>query len=95
MPPLHISEVDGCVRLGVDGLGYVEGRTLQEAGEALVVRLLEVAMALRAGGLGPVRSECCHDPELLEFVWRLGDHAAAGGDPREFLFGAPSLSAEG
>jgi hypothetical protein len=66
----------------------VEGQTLQEAGDALVMRLLEVAIALRAGGLGPVRSECSPDPELLEFVWRLGDHAAAGGDPREFLFGS-------
>jgi hypothetical protein len=69
----------------------VEGRTLQEAADALVARLLQVAMAFRASGVGPVSSECDSDPELLEFIWRLGDRAAAGGDPRELLFGPNRL----
>jgi hypothetical protein len=49
-------------------------------------------MAIRASGVGPVHSECCADPDLLDFVWRLGAHAAAGGDPRELLFGPNRLS---
>jgi hypothetical protein len=69
----------------------VEGQSLQEAAGALVARLLQVAMAFRAGGVGPICSECCVDAQLLEFVWRLGDHAAAGNDPRELLFGPNRL----
>lgn len=85
-PALHISERDGRIRLGLEGLGHVEGETLQEAADELVARVVQVAMAIRASGVGPVYSECCADPELFDFVWRLGAHAAAGGDPRELLF---------
>ena len=74
--------------LGLDGLGDVEGATLQEAGDALVARLLTIALALRSGGIGPVSSECGVDGRLLEFIWRLGEVAAAGGEPRELLFGS-------
>jgi hypothetical protein len=87
-PELRIAEVDGNVRLGMDGLGDVEGATLQEAGDALIARLLEIAMVLRSGGIGPVSSECGVDRRLLEFIWRIGDVAAAGGEPRELLFGS-------
>lgn len=66
---------------------------MQEAGEELVARVLLVARAIRTGGIGPVCSEYCPDPELLDFVSRLGAHAAAGGDPRDLLFG-PSRLAE-
>jgi hypothetical protein len=89
-PELRISEVHGLVRLGLDGLGDVEGPTLQEAGDALVARLLTIAMALRSGGIGPVSSECGVDRRLLEFIWRIGEVAAAGGEPRKLLFGPGS-----
>jgi hypothetical protein len=91
-PELRIAEVDGNVRLGMDGLGDVEGATLQEAGDALIARLLEIAMVLRSGGIGPVSSECGVDRRLLEFIWRIGDVAAAGGEPRELLFGSSRWS---
>jgi hypothetical protein len=65
---------------------------LQEAGDELVARVLRVATAIRTGGIGPVCSECCPDPELLDFVSRLGAYAAAGGDPRDFLFGPSPLA---
>ena len=90
IPELRVSEVRGNVRLGLDGLGDVEGATLQEAGDALVARLLSIAMALRSGGVGPISSECSVDRGLLEFIWRLGEVAAAGGEPRELLFGPRS-----
>ena len=86
-PELRISDADGDVRLGLDGLADVRGATLQEAGDALVARLLTIAMTLRGGAIGPVSSECCVDPRLLEFIWRIGEVAAAGGEPREVLFG--------
>ena len=88
VPPLRISENAGRVRLGLDGFAYVEGASLQEAGDALVVRLLEIAMLLRTGDLAPVYAAGCPDLAHLDFVYRLGDHAAAGGDPRDLLFAA-------
>jgi hypothetical protein len=92
-PDLRISEVHGRVRLGLDGFGDVEGASLQEAGDALVARLLEIAMAFRSGAIGPLSTECGIDHRLLEFIWRIGDVAAAGGEPRELLFGHNPLAA--
>jgi hypothetical protein len=92
-PDLRISEVDGRLRLGLDGLGDVEGASLQEAGDALVAQLLEIAMAFRSGAIGPLSTECGIDHGLLEFIWRIGDIAAAGGEPRELLFGSNPLVA--
>lgn len=92
-PALRISEIGGRVRLGFDGFSDVEGETLQDAADALVARLLQIAIALRSGGWGYLSSECAPDPDLLGFVWRLGDLAAAGGDPRELLFGPNPLPA--
>jgi hypothetical protein len=90
-PPLRITEVSGLVRLGLDGFSDVEGATLQEAADALVAYMLGVAMAFRSGGIGPLYTECAPDPTLLDFVWSLGEHAAAGGDLRDLLFGPAPL----
>ncbi|MGO9749986.1 MAG: hypothetical protein ACLP8S_21810 [Solirubrobacteraceae bacterium] len=92
-PPIRIDELDGRVRLGLQGFRDVEGTTLQEAADALVAHLLYVAMVLRAGGIGPLSSECSADPAILDFVWKLGEHAQAGGDPRDLLFGTNPLAA--
>jgi hypothetical protein len=72
----------------LDGFSYVEGATLQEAADELVRRLLVVAMAFRANGIGPMYSECRTDPGALDLIWKLGDIAAGGGDIRECLFGS-------
>ena len=93
IPPVRIKEIENGVRLGLDGFGAVEGPTLQEAADELVLYLLRVALALRAGGIAPLCSECCADAALLEFVWELGEVAASGGDPREVLFGPNPLAA--
>jgi hypothetical protein len=50
-------------------------------------------MLLRSGGVGPLCSECCPDLAVVDFVWQLGELAAAGGDPRELLFGPNPLTA--
>jgi hypothetical protein len=86
-PPIRIAELDGRVRLGLQGFRDVEGATLQEAADALVAHVLHVARALRADGIGPLSSECCADPALLDFIWQVGEHAQAGRDPRDLLFG--------
>jgi hypothetical protein len=93
MPPLRISEVGGRVRVSIEGLGGAEGSCLQEAADELVRRLLLIAMALRSTGIGPI-SECAPDYELVEFVWELGEIAAAGGDIRVRLFGTGPLAEE-
>jgi hypothetical protein len=50
-------------------------------------------MAFRSGAIGPLSTECGIDHRLLEFIWRVGDMAAAGGEPRELLFGPNPLAA--
>jgi cytosine/adenosine deaminase-related metal-dependent hydrolase len=71
----------------LDGFGYVGGATLQEAADELVRRMLVVAMAFRASGVGSAYSECRADPGALDLISKLGDVAAAGGDIRDYLFG--------
>jgi hypothetical protein len=91
-PPIRITEIDGRVRLGLPGFRDVDGATLQEAADALVAQLLHVSMALRASGVGPLSPECIADPAMLDFIWLLGEHTEAGGDPRDLLFGTNPLA---
>lgn len=92
-PPLQITEIGDRVRLGFGGFGYAEGQTLQEAADALVTKMLAIALAFRAGRTSSFTSECPPDAELLEFLWELGELAAAGGDVRERLVGPSAVAA--
>jgi hypothetical protein len=92
-PSLQISEHDGRVRLGLDGVSYAEGETLQEAADELVRRMLVIATAFQTSAIGPTSSECGPDLPLLDFIWRLGEVAASGGDVRDFLLGPDALAA--
>jgi hypothetical protein len=85
-PTLRICEIGGRVRLGLEGFGHVEEPTLQEAADALVAHMVRIA-AVYTGGVGPASTELAADLTALDFIWKLGEHVAAGGDPREFLFG--------
>jgi hypothetical protein len=89
-PSLHLHETAGRCRLSLGGGAYGDGRTLQEAADDLVVRLLSVAMCLRRGGM-TISSEAPPDLHWLEFLWELGEIAARGGDIRERIFGSPDL----
>ena len=73
------------MRLGFEGFGHVEEPTLQEAADALVANWC-IAAAVYTG-VGPASTELAPDLTALDFIWKLGEHVAAGGDPREFLFG--------
>jgi hypothetical protein len=83
-----VVEAEGRCQLRLGSLAHGEGRTLQEAADDLVFRLLGVAMSWRSGGfriaceLGPV------DLRWFEFIHELGEIAAAGGDIRERVFGS-------
>jgi hypothetical protein len=87
-PPLEVHQVAGRVRLLLGALAYGEGATLQEAADDLVARVLVLVMAFRTSGIGPVSSEVpLPDLAMLEFLYELGEIAAADGDIRERLFG--------
>lgn len=63
-----------------------EGTTLQEAADDLIHRLLELVMAIRSSGFSP-SCEVLPDLETMDFLYELGDFAAAGGDIRDRVFG--------
>ena len=86
-PTLLVCEIGGHVPLGLDGFGHVEEPTLQEAADALVANMLRIAAAVYTGGVGPASTELAVDLTAVDYIWKLGEHVAAGGDPREFLFG--------
>ena len=85
MPALTITEAGGQVRLELAGLAHGRGASLQEAADELIRRILELALALRAGGFAVPR-ELGPDLEALSYLHELGELAAAGGDIRTRVF---------
>jgi len=90
-PTLRVDEIAGGVRLGLDGFFSAEGTTLQEAADDLVWKLLVTISAFRSRGISGLGIVCRPDPELVSFLWELGEIAAAGGDIRERLFGSSGI----
>jgi hypothetical protein len=92
-PTLEVAAVAGGCRLCLGGYAYGEGETLQDAADDLVARLLNLAMCFRSGF---TTSTEVQPPDLrwLDFVYRLGEIAARGGDIREHLLGAGSAASE-
>jgi hypothetical protein len=84
---LNVSEFAGRVHLSLGGIGHGEGASLQEAADDLVRRVLLIAMAFRASGVGRIGSECRPDLALLDFVFEVAEIAAKGQDIRPRLFG--------
>jgi hypothetical protein len=79
-------ETAGCVRLQLGQLARGEGTTLQEAADDLIHRLLVLVMAVRSSGFS-ASCEVRPDLETMDFLYELGDFAAAGGDIRDRVFG--------
>jgi hypothetical protein len=73
-------------------LAYGNGRTLQEAADDLIVRLVHLAASFRGSGfrLSP------EGPQLnsasLDFIWEIGERAARGEDVRPRVFGPMDAS---
>ena len=82
---LTITETAGHVRLDLGQLARGEGSSLQEAADALIRRVVELALAFRTSGWTASR-ELCPDFEALNLLHELGEIAAAGGDVRARLF---------
>ena len=74
------------MRLQFGDLARGEGASLQEAGDDLIRRLLELVMALRSSGF-TASGEVRLDLETMDFLSPLGEFAAAGGDIRARVFG--------
>ena len=85
MPALTITEAGGRIRLDLAGIARGEGSSLQEAADMLVRRARELALAVQSGRWRAAR-EFCPDFETMNFLYELGEIAAAGGDLRARLF---------
>jgi citrate lyase beta subunit len=85
MPALTITENRDRVRLALGGLAHGEGSSLQEAADDLVCSILRLVMAFRASGFKAC-SEVPPDFEAMNFLYELGEIAAAGGDIRSRVF---------
>lgn len=86
LPSLSVVETAGCVRLQLGQLARGEGTTLPEAADDLIDRLLGLVLAFRSSGF-KAPCEVRADFEALDFLYELGEIAAAGGDIRARVFG--------
>jgi hypothetical protein len=89
-PDLHLRAThDGC-RLSLAGVTYGNGATLQEAGNDLLVRLFDLATAVRAGRVRSGLEGARPDQRVFDFLWEVGEIASRGGDIRRRVFEAPA-----
>ena len=85
MPALRVAEAGGRVRLDLGGLAQGEGASLQEAADDLILSILRLVIAFRSTGFRAC-GEVHPDLETMNFLYELGEIAAAGGDIRSRVF---------
>jgi hypothetical protein len=85
MPALSVTEAGGRVRLNLGGFAQGEGSSLQEAADDLIRAILRLVTAFRSTGFRAC-SESHPDLETMNFLYELGEIAAAGGDIRPRVF---------
>ena len=81
MPALTITENGDRVRLALGGFAQGAGSSLQEAADDLVSSILRLVRAFRSNGFKAC-PEASPDFETMNFLYELGEIAAAGGDIR-------------
>jgi len=86
-PELRVHETGTGCRLTLVGVTYGNGPTLQEAADDLVVRVLNLVLGLRSSGIPGRPGLGAPGPEVLDFLWEVGDRAARGHDVRPFILG--------
>lgn len=84
-PELRVETRAGRCRMTLVGVTYGNGATLQEASRDLVCRVLDLALALRAGFRAS--TEARPDPQVVEYLWEIGEMATRGGDIRARVLG--------
>jgi hypothetical protein len=82
---LTVVEHGGRVQLDLGGFARGEGGSLQEAADDLICSILRLVMAFRAAGFR-ASSEFRPDLETMNYLYELGEIAAAGGDIRSRVF---------
>ena len=85
-PSLRVDETPLGCRLALEGVAYGHGHTLQEAGDDLIVRLLNIANTVRASHFGFGRRLRGMDRDMLDFLREIGEMSARGEDVRELVF---------
>ena len=85
MPALSVTEAGGRVRLNLGGFVQGEGSSLQEAADDLILSVLRLVIAFKSTGFRAY-SESHPDLETMNFLYELGEIAAAGGDIRSRVF---------
>lgn len=85
MPALSITESGGRVCLNLGGCARGEGSSLHEAADDLILSILRLVFAFRATGFRAC-AESHPDIEMMNFLYELGEIAAAGGDIRSRMF---------
>jgi hypothetical protein len=91
-PPLSPRETAHGCRLSLAGVGHGHGATLQDAADELVSRVLDVALAVRAGGL-TYTSGLLPDLDSVAFLHEVAEVAAQGGDIRRLVLSGESTRA--
>jgi hypothetical protein len=86
-PPLQVRERDGLCHLVLVGVARGRGESLQDAGDDLVLNLLNLVAAFRATGLRIASELGPPDLGVSGFLAELSEIAARGGDIRERVFG--------
>jgi len=85
-PPLSVRETGGGCRLSLGGVAVGHGRTLQEAADELVRRVVAAAFAVREGAV-TFTPALPPDLRLLDFLAEVADLSARGGDVRGRIVG--------
>ena len=86
-PAISLRESSGRCHLTLAGLTYGVGFSLQEAADDLISRLQGIAIGARSSGFSHAAEIGPPDRNLHEFIWELGELAAAGEDLRPRVFG--------
>jgi hypothetical protein len=82
-PELTLGERDGRCRLTLAGVTYGHGRTLQEAADDLIDRVVSMALALRRGGFALSPQLGAPDLRVMGFLHDIAERAAAREEIRE------------
>ena len=86
-PRLELHDRAGRCRLTLVGVTYGNGSTIQEAANDLLVRLHDLAVGMRRGGLRAPGA----DPRVAGFLWEIGELIARGASIRDRVFGDPAV----
>jgi hypothetical protein len=88
-PRLSVCETAPGCYLSLGGLAHGHGKTLQKAADQLVLRVLDAALAVYAGGVSCTPA-LVPDLHLIEFLHEVAELAAQGGDARRLVLSGES-----